>query len=278
MAKEQVPMTAGGPERSGRGGKPGAVLVVGAGIAGIQSSLDLANAGFEVYLLESGPAIGGIMAQLDKTFPTNDCAMCIMSPKLVECGRHFNIELLSDAQIEEVTGEAGDFRVKILKRSRFVDPAKCTGCAECEKVCPVKLPSRFDERLVDRRAIYRLFPQAYPSAFSIDKKARPACQVSCPAGVHAQGYVALVREKKYHEAYELVRKHNPFVSICGRVCHHPCEANCRRGEYDEPIAIAAIKRFIADREYEERGTRNGERRRGNRQGRQERQGRRGKGK
>jgi heterodisulfide reductase subunit A-like polyferredoxin len=252
-------MTAGGTERSGRGGKPGAVLVVGAGIAGIQSSLDLANAGFKVYLLESGPAIGGIMAQLDKTFPTNDCAMCIMSPKLVECGRHFNIELLSDAQIEEVTGEAGDFRVKVLKRPRFVDPAKCTGCAECEKVCPVKLPSRFDERLVDRRAIYRLFAQAYPSAFSIDKKARPACQVSCPAGVHAQGYVALVREKKYHEAYELVRKHNPFVSICGRVCHHPCETNCRRGEYDEPIAIAAIKRFIADREYEERGTKNEER-------------------
>jgi heterodisulfide reductase subunit A-like polyferredoxin len=229
-------------------GKPGAVLVVGAGIAGIQSSLDLANAGFKVYLLESGPAIGGIMAQLDKTFPTNDCAMCIMSPKLVECGRHFNIELLSGAEIEAVAGEAGDFRVKVLKQPRFVDPAKCTGCAECEKVCPVKLPSTFDERLVDRRAVYRLFAQAYPSAFSIDKKARPSCQVSCPAGVHAQGYVALVREKKYHEAYELVRKHNPFVSICGRVCHHPCETNCRRGEYDEPIAIAAIKRFIADEE------------------------------
>jgi heterodisulfide reductase subunit A-like polyferredoxin len=224
------------------------VLVVGAGIAGIQSSLDLANAGFKVYLLESGPAIGGIMAQLDKTFPTNDCAMCIMSPKLVECGRHFNIELLSGAQIEAVSGEAGDFRVKVLKRPRFVDPAKCTGCGECEKVCPVKLPSTFDERLVDRRAVYRLFAQAYPSAFSIDKKARPACQMSCPAGVHAQGYVALVREKKYHEAYELVRKHNPFVSICGRVCHHPCETNCRRGEYDEPIAIAAIKRFMADEE------------------------------
>jgi heterodisulfide reductase subunit A-like polyferredoxin len=232
-----------------QGDKPGAVLVVGAGIAGIQSSLDLANAGFKVYLLEDAPAIGGIMAQLDKTFPTNDCAMCIMSPKLVECGRHFNIELLSGSEIEEVTGEAGNFRVKVLKRSRFIDTAKCTGCGECEKVCPVRVPSQFDEAIVDRRAVYRLFAQAYPSAFAIDKKARAACQVSCPAGVHAQGYVALCREKKYHEAYELIRQQNPFVSICGRVCHHPCETNCRRGEYDEPIAIAALKRFIADREY-----------------------------
>jgi heterodisulfide reductase subunit A-like polyferredoxin len=226
-------------------------MVVGAGIAGIQSSLDLANAGFKVYLLEDAPAIGGIMAQLDKTFPTNDCAMCIMSPKLVECGRHFNVEMLSGTEIEEVTGEAGNFRVKLLKRPRFVDIAKCTGCAECEKACPVKLPSRFDEKLGDRHAVYRLFAQAYPSAFAIEKKARPACQKACPAGVHAQGYVALMREKKYHEAYELVRKHNPFVSICGRVCHHPCESECRRGEYDEPIAIAAIKRFIADKEYEQ---------------------------
>jgi len=233
----------------GLNGKPGAVMVVGAGIAGIQSSLDLANAGFKVYLVEDAPAIGGIMAQLDKTFPTNDCAMCIMSPKLVECGRHFNIEMLTGTEIEEVSGEAGDFRVKVLKRPRYVDVAKCTGCAECEEACPVRLPSRFDERLADRHAVYRLFAQAYPSAFAIEKKARPACQMACPAGVHAQGYVALMREKKYHEAYELVRKHNPFVSICGRVCHHPCESECRRGEYDEPVAIAAIKRFIADQEY-----------------------------
>ncbi|MBM3314467.1 4Fe-4S ferredoxin, partial [candidate division WOR-3 bacterium] len=235
-------------------GRPGAVLVVGAGIGGIQASLDLANAGFKVYLAEAATGIGGIMAQLDKTFPTNDCAMCIMSPKLVECGRHYNIELLPGAEVEGVSGEAGNFSVRVRQRPRFVDLAKCTGCAECEKVCPVRVPSQFDERLVDRRAIYRLFSQAYPSGFAVDKWARPACQVACPAGVHAQGYVALAREKKYHEAYELVRKHNPFVAICGRVCHHPCETDCRRGEYDEPIAVAAIKRFIADREYEQPGT------------------------
>ncbi len=226
--------------------KTGAVLVVGGGIAGIQASLDLANSGFKVYLLEDSPAIGGIMAQLDKTFPTNDCAMCIMSPKLVECGRHLNIELLSGAEIEGITGEAGNFTVRVFKRPRYIDLDKCTGCGECEKACPVEVASEFDEALVNRKAVFRLFPQAYPNAFAIDKKARPPCQVNCPAGVHAQGYIALISERKYREAYDLIRQDNPFPSICGRVCHHPCETYCRRGEYDEPIAIATLKRFVAD--------------------------------
>ena len=225
--------------------------MVGGGIAGIQTSLDLANSGFKVYLLEDSPAIGGTMAQLDKTFPTNDCAMCIMSPKLVDCGRHHNIELISCAELSELTGKAGNFRVKIFRRPRYIDIDKCTGCGECEKVCPVNVASEFEERIVDRKAAYRLFPQAYPNAFAIDKKRRPPCQVGCPAGVHVQGYAALVREKKYYEAYELIRQDNPFVSICGRVCHHPCENVCRRGEYDESIAIASLKRFIADRVYGE---------------------------
>ncbi len=230
--------------------KVGAVLVVGGGIAGIQTSLDLANSGFKVYLLEKSPAIGGTMAQLDKTFPTNDCAMCIMSPKLVDCGRHHNVELITYSELEEVLGEAGNFKVKVYKQPRYVDLDKCTGCGECEKACPVNIASEFEEEIVDRKAVFRLFPQAYPNAFTIDKKQRPPCQTNCPAGVHAQGYVALLREEKYEEAYELIRMKNPFVSICGRVCHHPCEDFCRRGEYDEPIAIASVKRFIADQVYE----------------------------
>ncbi len=124
--------------------KTGAVLVIGAGIAGIQSSLDLANSGFKVYLLEDKPAIGGIMAQLDKTFPTNDCAMCIMSPKLVDCGRHHNIELLSTSELVEFSGEPGKFRAKIFRRPRYIDVSKCTGCGECEKACPVEVPSEFE--------------------------------------------------------------------------------------------------------------------------------------
>ena len=114
--------------------KVGAVLVIGGGIAGIQAALDLAESGQKVYLLESSPAIGGAMARLDKTFPTNDCSTCILSPKLVEAGRHLNIELITYADLESVKGQPGHFTVTINKRPRYVDPEKCTGCGLCAKV------------------------------------------------------------------------------------------------------------------------------------------------
>ena len=121
----------------------GAVLVMGAGIAGIQASLDLANAGFRVYLVEKASAVGGKMAGLDKTFPTNDCAMCIVSPKLVEVGRHPNITLLPDAELAELDGPMGRFTARVRKSPRYVDPAVCTGCGACVEVCPVELPAEF---------------------------------------------------------------------------------------------------------------------------------------
>ena len=119
----------------------GSVLVVGAGIGGMQASLDLAESGMKVYLLEHSPAIGGTMAQLDKTFPTNDCAMCIMSPKLVEVGRHLNIDILTTADIEEISGEPGDFKVKIRQHPRYINIDACTGCGKCEKVCVLEQPA-----------------------------------------------------------------------------------------------------------------------------------------
>lgn len=226
--------------------KVGSVLVVGGGIAGIQSSLDLASSGYKVYLLEDSPAIGGTMAQLDKTFPTNDCAMCVISPKLVECGRHLNIDLLTNAELLQLEGEAGNFKARIYQRPRFVSLDKCTGCGECAEVCPVMTVSIFDEHLVEKTAIYKPYAQASPNAFVIDKKETAPCQIACPSGIHVQGYVALVAQGKYKEAYDLIRRNNPFPSVCGRVCFHPCENECRRGEYDDPLAIASIKRFIAD--------------------------------
>jgi NADH:ubiquinone oxidoreductase subunit E len=129
--------------------KTGAVLVVGAGIAGIQASLDLANSGYKVYLVEQSPTIGGTMAQLDKTFPTNDCSMCIVSPKLVECARHPNIELLTYAEVEKVEGEAGRFTVSVRKKARSVDGAKCTGCGLCQAACPVRATVRVPEPVED---------------------------------------------------------------------------------------------------------------------------------
>jgi heterodisulfide reductase subunit A len=124
----------------------GAIMIVGGGISGMQSALDLANSGFKVYLVESSPAIGGKMAQLDKTFPTNDCSMCIVSPKLVEVGRHRNIELLTHSELNGVEGEEGNFKAKITQHARYVDIDKCTGCGLCEIACPVTCLSWFPEQ------------------------------------------------------------------------------------------------------------------------------------
>lgn len=118
--------------------KIGSVLVVGGGVGGIQAALDLAESGYYVYLVEESPAIGGVMPQLDKTFPTNDCSMCILSPKLVECGRHPNIQLLTYADIIKVEGRPGKFKVSVRKKARYVDIKKCNGCGVCYNTCPVK--------------------------------------------------------------------------------------------------------------------------------------------
>jgi len=118
--------------------KTGAVLVVGGGIGGMQASLDLANAGFKVYLVEKGPAIGGVMSQLDKTFPTNDCAMCTLAPRMVECGNHINVEKLTYSEVESIEGNPGSFKVRVRKKARSVDPDKCTGCGECMESCLVR--------------------------------------------------------------------------------------------------------------------------------------------
>ena len=146
-----------------------AVLVIGAGIAGIQAALDLANRGVTVYLVEKSPSIGGRMAQLDKTFPTMDCSICILAPKMIECFRHPNIELLAYSEVKEVTGSAGNFVVKVLKKPRFIDVDKCTGCGECTEKCPVRVANEFDMGMGKRKAVYMIFPQAVPRVAVIDK-------------------------------------------------------------------------------------------------------------
>lgn len=115
----------------------GAVLIAGGGVSGIKAALDLAGSGYYVYLVEKSPAIGGVMAQLDKTFPTSDCSMCILSPYLVEAGRHPNIELITFAEIESVSGTPGNFKVRVRKKARSVHADRCTGCRSCLEACPV---------------------------------------------------------------------------------------------------------------------------------------------
>lgn len=149
--------------------KIGAVTIVGGGIAGIQSALDIANSGFKVHLVEEQPSVGGIMARLDKTFPTNDCSSCMMGPKLVELATHPNIEILAYSEVMDLTGEPGNFQVTVKKKARAVDPEKCVGCGVCAAKCPTRVPDEFNMGLNERRAIYVPFPQAVPLVYTIDK-------------------------------------------------------------------------------------------------------------
>ena len=173
-------------------GSPGEwpVLVVGGGLAGVQAALDLAEAGVKVHLVEASPSLGGHMAQLDKTFPTNDCSMCILSPLLVETARHDNITIHTRARLKDLEGRAGAFMAKVEVKPRYVDPAKCTSCGLCSEKCPVSIPSEFECGLGERSAIYTPFPQAVPSTYAIDAEECRyltegkcgLCSKVCPAG------------------------------------------------------------------------------------------------
>lgn len=159
-------------------------LILGSGIAGIQAALDLAEMGESVLLIEINPSIGGRMAQLDKTFPTNDCSICILAPKMVECARHPNIKLYTYSELDGVERIGTDFRVKIRRKQRYVDEKKCTGCGICSQNCPIEVPNEFDSNLRMRNAIYIPFPQAVPNVATIDKDACiecGTCEKMCPA-------------------------------------------------------------------------------------------------
>ena len=165
-------------------------VVVGAGIAGIQAALDLAEMGAKVHLVDQTPTIGGRMPQLDKTFPTNDCSLCILSPKMSECARHHNIILHTLSEVQSVDGRAGDLVCRLTERAKFVDPDKCVACGMCEEKCPVKVEDAFDMGLRQRKAIYRYFLQSIPSHYVIDPavclyQTRGTCRLcekACPAG------------------------------------------------------------------------------------------------
>ena len=161
-------------------------LVIGAGVAGMQAAMDIGDMGFQVYLVEAGPSIGGKMAQLDKTFPTNDCSICILGPKMVEVNRNPNIEIMSYSEVEEVDGYVGNFSVKVKHKARYVDIDLCSGCNSCVEKCPIEVPYwEFNEGIGTRKAVYVPFPQAVPLRALIDKSICidcGACSKACERG------------------------------------------------------------------------------------------------
>jgi heterodisulfide reductase subunit A len=164
----------------------GTVLIVGAGVAGIQATLDLADSGFKVFLIDKGPAIGGKMSQLDKTFPTNDCSMCILSPKFIECATNPNVSIITNTRIDHIDGQAGNFNVTLIQEPRYVDGNKCTGCGTCADYCPVYMQDAYNENLSTYKCIHQSFPQAVPAVSVVDPShclylLREICQICVPA-------------------------------------------------------------------------------------------------
>lgn len=226
------------------------VLIVGAGIAGMESALTLGDMGYRVLLVEKEASIGGKMILLSKVFPTLDCSSCISTPKMAATSHHPNVDLLVYSQVEEIRRrEDGTFAVRLVKKPTFVDPSACTGCGECELACTVAIPDRFNFDLVAGRAAHIAFPQAVPKKAVIDKTGTSPCSFHCPGGVKAHGYVSLVRSGRYEEAFRLHMEDAPLPGSLSRACYAPCEAQCTRVELEGKVPVRAIKRFLVDRYY-----------------------------
>ncbi len=225
------------------------VLVIGAGIAGMETSLNLGDMGYKVLLVEKTPSVGGKMILLSKVFPTLDCASCISTPKMAATAHHPNITLLTSSEVEEVARKNGNFRARIKRRAVFVDPAKCTGCQECEFACTVAVPDEYNFGLVARRAAHIPFPQAVPKKAVIERAGTSPCSFACPTYIKAHGYIALARAGRFEQAFHLIMEDAPLVGTLGRACYAPCEDECTRGSLEGPLPIRRIKRFIADYYY-----------------------------
>jgi heterodisulfide reductase subunit A len=171
---------------------------------------------------------------------------------MVSVGRHENIKLLSYSEIESVSGYVGNYKVRIRNKPRYVDTTKCTGCGNCAEVCPIDISNPFDMGLSTHKAAYRFSAQSVPGAYVIDKRGIAPCRAACPADQRAQGYIALIHQKRYADAYWAIRREHPFPSVCGRVCNHRCEDDCSRGKVDDAVNIMALKRFVSDWAYEHR--------------------------
>jgi len=227
------------------------VLVIGGGIAGMESAINLGDMGYRVLLVEKEPSVGGKMILLSKVFPTLDCASCISTPKMAQAAGHPNIDLSIYSEVKEIRRNGnGSFKATIRKKPTFVDLAKCTGCQDCEKACSVTVPDEFNFELVSRRAAYIAFPQAVPKKAVIERAGTSPCTFACPAGIKANGYISLARRGDFEKAFNLILEDAPLVGSLGRACYAPCQPECTRESIGGAPHIRLLKRFIADWYYE----------------------------
>jgi len=226
-------------------------LVVGGGIAGMESAVSLGDMGYRVLLVEKEPSIGGKMILLSKVFPTLDCASCISTPKMAAAASHPNVDLRVYAEVKEIRrGADGAFAATVIRKPTYVDFEKCTGCQDCEKVCSVTVPDEFNFELVSRRAANIAFPQAVPKKAVITREGTSPCTYACPAGIKANGYLSLARRGDFEQAFDLIMEDAPLVGSLGRACYAPCQPECTRERIGDAPHIRLLKRFIADWYYE----------------------------
>ena len=212
-----------------------AALILGGSPAGIQASLDLADAGIHVHLIETSPFLSnGGSPELNGH---------LSGTSMLEVTKHPRITVWTQTRLQGVELQTGSLLTHLQRYPRYVDLTKCTGCGDCVKVCPVTVPG------TERKAIY-LIDGHQPGCAVIDKMGKSPCADACPGGVNAQGYVALIAQGRFQEALDLIREAIPFPGIIGRICTHPCESNCRRSEIDTPVSIRLLKRFVADWEID----------------------------
>ena len=206
-------------------------LVIGGTLAGVQAARDLADSGISVHLVESTPFLG---KNHSVSIPDH-----LITSRMLEIAKHPKITVWTNTHVEQAESDPDRFRITLRQHPRYVDLTKCTACGDCLAVCPVSIPE------TEHKAIY-LPAAGQPGCAAIDKQGISPCSHACPGGIHVQGYVALISQGRFQEAFDLIQDAIPFPGICGRVCMHPCEVNCRRGEVDAPVSIRLLKRFVSD--------------------------------
>ena len=226
------------------------VMIVGAGVAGMETAALLGDMGYDVLLVEKEPSIGGKSILLSKVFPTLDCASCIVTPKMAAVAHHPQVTPMVYTEVDGFTrNDDGSFTVDLHKKASYVNFDTCTGCAKCEEVCTVALPDEYNYNLVARRAAHIPFPQAVPKKAVISRQGQAPCNNACPAGVKPSGFVSLVRAGRYDEAFRMHLEDAPLVGSLARACYALCESECTRADKDGPMHIRAIKRFMVDHYY-----------------------------
>jgi NADPH-dependent glutamate synthase beta subunit-like oxidoreductase len=225
------------------------VLILGGGYEGITAALECANdekEGKDVFFVLRTADIGGLFSKLhlvDGKHPSD-----ILAPLIEQIKENEKIHVFTNSVIERVEGENQGFKVSVRRNPIRIDATKCDSCGECWKICPVSVPDRYNEWQSNRNAIYT--PEAALSYSYAIERETPFCQATCPVSLDIRGYVGLIADGKFREAYDLIREKVPFPGVLGRVCTHPCEDRCKRGLVDEPISIAKLKRFVADHVYD----------------------------